>query len=251
MTIKEVEKELDIPRATVRFYEKEGLLRPQRGDNGYRAYSEQDIEDLKKIIIFRKLGFSLTDVEDVLDGAKPLSEVIESNIGQLELQTKELEGALKLSKRLKESKEEMDTFDADKYWNLVEEEERAGNRFMEIVKDIAEFERTNILKSFCRRDENGKLVPSVIKTVSYLVAFAVGILLGNCIMIWTGHDTREIKFNSVLKCFVFATLADCVIALPIYLLGRKYPKIAKNQSTINLAVWLIVLVLSVIILAII
>lgn len=110
MTIKEVEKELDIPRATVRFYEKEGLLRPQRGENGYRAYSRQDIEDLKKIIIFRKLGFSLTDVEDVLDGAKPLSEVIESNISQLELQMKELEGALKLSRKLKESKEEMETF---------------------------------------------------------------------------------------------------------------------------------------------
>ena len=251
MTIKEVEKELDIPRATVRFYEKEGLLRPQRGDNGYRAYSEQDIEDLKKIIIFRKLGFSLTDVEDVLDGAKPLSEVVESNISQLELQMKELEGALKLSKRLKESKEEMETFDADKYWNLVEEEERAGNRFMEIVKDIAEFEKTNILKSFCLRDEKGKLVPSVIKTVSYLVAFAVGILLANGILTWTGHDTREIGIISLLKCFVFATLMDCVVALPIYLLGRKYPKIAKNQSTINLVVWLILLIVFVVVLAII
>ena len=40
MTIKEVENLLDIPRATVRFYEKEGLVEPIREDNGYRNYSE-------------------------------------------------------------------------------------------------------------------------------------------------------------------------------------------------------------------
>lgn len=44
MTIKEVEKCLDIPRATVRYYEKEGLIDPIREENGYRDYSEEDVE---------------------------------------------------------------------------------------------------------------------------------------------------------------------------------------------------------------
>lgn len=242
MTIKEVEKVLDIPRATVRFYEKEGLLRPQRGDNGYRAYSEQDMEDLKKIIIFRKLGFSLTDVEDVLDGAKPLSEVIESNIGQLELQMKELEGALKLSKRLKESKEEMETFDADKYWNLVEEEERAGNRFMEIVKDIAEFEKNTILKHFCRRDEKGRLVPSLIMTVCHFAGIFLGLVLANGLMTLTGHGTGKKDLLLLVKCFVFATLIEGVLTLPIYLLGKKYPKIAKNSLAIYVDLGIILVI---------
>ena len=43
MTIKEVEQNLNVPRATVRFYEKEGLLSPVRGENGYREYSEEDV----------------------------------------------------------------------------------------------------------------------------------------------------------------------------------------------------------------
>ena len=33
MTIKEVEQLLEIPRATVRFYEKEGLVNPSREGN--------------------------------------------------------------------------------------------------------------------------------------------------------------------------------------------------------------------------
>ena len=51
MTIKEVETILEIPRATIRFYEKEGLFHPQRGANGYRDYSDEDVDRLKKIII--------------------------------------------------------------------------------------------------------------------------------------------------------------------------------------------------------
>jgi len=42
MTIKEVEQILGLPRATVRFYEKEGLIEPKRGENGYRDYSQMD-----------------------------------------------------------------------------------------------------------------------------------------------------------------------------------------------------------------
>ena len=40
MTIKEVEEELNVTRANVRFYEKEGLLTARRNPiNGYRDYS--------------------------------------------------------------------------------------------------------------------------------------------------------------------------------------------------------------------
>jgi len=41
MTIKELEQELEIPRATIRFYEKENLISPKRGANSYREYSNE------------------------------------------------------------------------------------------------------------------------------------------------------------------------------------------------------------------
>ena len=50
MDIKEVEKRLSVSRANIRFYEKEGLISPQRKENNYRNYSEEDIAKLKKNI---------------------------------------------------------------------------------------------------------------------------------------------------------------------------------------------------------
>ena len=55
MKINELEKMLNISRANIRFYEKEGLLNPERNDNGYREYEENEIAILKKIIVYRKL----------------------------------------------------------------------------------------------------------------------------------------------------------------------------------------------------
>ena len=80
MTIKEVEQLLEVPRATIRFYEKENLIKPVRESNGYRDYSEYDVGRLKQIILLRKIGFSVTDIEDVLDEARTLDEVLEENL---------------------------------------------------------------------------------------------------------------------------------------------------------------------------
>ena len=63
MTIKEVEQELEIPRATVRFYEKEQLISPVRNGNTYREYSDEDIATLKKVIILRKIGLSVSEIK--------------------------------------------------------------------------------------------------------------------------------------------------------------------------------------------
>lgn len=43
MKINDVEKQLGITKANIRFYEKEGLLTPSRSANGYRDYTEADI----------------------------------------------------------------------------------------------------------------------------------------------------------------------------------------------------------------
>ena len=40
MTIHELETRIGLPRASIRFYEKEGLIAPKRLANGYRDYSE-------------------------------------------------------------------------------------------------------------------------------------------------------------------------------------------------------------------
>ena len=67
MKINEVEKLLNVPMATIRFYEKEGLLVPQRNENSYREYSEDDVQVLKKIIVLRKAGISVDAIKRILE----------------------------------------------------------------------------------------------------------------------------------------------------------------------------------------
>ena len=99
MTIKELEQQLEIPRATIRFYEKENLITPKRGENSYREYSEDDVVTLKKIIILRKIGLSVSDIKNLLDGTSSLQPLLDKNISDLQKQIKELEGAISVCKR--------------------------------------------------------------------------------------------------------------------------------------------------------
>ena len=60
VTIKEVEEQTGLTRSNIRFYEKEKLIEPLRNDkNGYRDYSEKDVENIKKLLICAHWKFLL------------------------------------------------------------------------------------------------------------------------------------------------------------------------------------------------
>lgn len=236
MTIKEVEQYLEIPRATVRFYEKEGLLVPQRAENGYREYSDEDIVRLKKIIILRKLGISVSEIEDVLDGARPMSEVISNNIANLEKQMEELKGALSICHKLQDNCEELETFDVDKYWNAMGEEEKKGNRFIDIAKDVVHFEKATMLEYFGLADINGNLTVSVPKAT--FTIFATMIVAG-CLVCIMNKEWSIQHFAGGIRGIVIIMLVECIIGLPVYLLGKKYPKVAKHKVKILVGVCLV------------
>ena len=57
MKIKDVEKQVGISKANIRFYEEEGLIHPARNqENNYREYSETDVEQLQEINKLRLIG---------------------------------------------------------------------------------------------------------------------------------------------------------------------------------------------------
>ncbi|MDQ3058860.1 MAG: MerR family transcriptional regulator [Pseudomonadota bacterium] len=57
-----------VSAASIRFYEKEGLLAPgRRAANGYRGYSEGDIHQLRFIRLCRAMDMSLDEVRTLLD----------------------------------------------------------------------------------------------------------------------------------------------------------------------------------------
>ena len=49
MTIKDMELQTGLARANIRYYEAEGLISPERAENGYREYSQEDAETLLRV----------------------------------------------------------------------------------------------------------------------------------------------------------------------------------------------------------
>lgn len=66
MKISEVEARSGVPASTLRYYESLGLLAPRRSDNGYRAFTESDIQRLDLIGSAKQLGLELPEILDLL-----------------------------------------------------------------------------------------------------------------------------------------------------------------------------------------
>ncbi len=67
-TISIVSQMLEVHPQTLRLYEREGLLRPERTRGNTRMYSRQDIEKLEVILnLTREMGVNLAGVQVILD----------------------------------------------------------------------------------------------------------------------------------------------------------------------------------------
>ena len=67
MRIGETADRSGVPAKTIRYYEEIGLILPaERAQNGYRTYSEEDIQTLRFISRARGLGFSVDDCANLL-----------------------------------------------------------------------------------------------------------------------------------------------------------------------------------------
>jgi len=75
LKIGELASKSGLSRDTIRFYEREALLpQPERTPAGYRLYSPDVVERLSFIKQAQTLGFSLTEIRELLDGYHDASE---------------------------------------------------------------------------------------------------------------------------------------------------------------------------------
>lgn len=98
-SISELSQMMDVTTRTIRYYEEIGLIRPER-QGAARWYKENDRVRLMLILRGRRLGFSLQEIEELLDlydtdptEVNQLREVIrrgEQKIKQIEDQILEL-----------------------------------------------------------------------------------------------------------------------------------------------------------------
>lgn len=197
MKINEVEKLLNIPKATIRFYEKEGLLAPKRNENTYREYSEMDVETLKKIVVLRKIGISVDDIKQLQNGNLLLQDALSINLTNLYTQMEELKGAIKVCDLMQKKEENFASLDENYYWDIIYDEEEKGQSFIDIAKDYVLFEK----------DVLDKLTGGENKKFSKIVAqLTIWAILGGVLALKKG-DTFFAGINKKLIIFLIVSLA--------------------------------------------
>jgi MerR family copper efflux transcriptional regulator len=66
MNIGDAAERSGLPAKTIRYYEDIRLLKPARGENGYRDYSSEDVHRLRFLQRARSLGFTVEECRQLL-----------------------------------------------------------------------------------------------------------------------------------------------------------------------------------------
>ena len=115
MTVKELEERTGLDRATIRFYEKEGLISPRRMANGYRDYTPAEASALEKIALLRRLGLSIEQIRRVQTGELPLGVALDVQEEALQRQEQETFHARRILEAIREEGVSYETLEPNKY----------------------------------------------------------------------------------------------------------------------------------------
>jgi len=67
MKISEVAEITGLEISTIRFYERKGLILPDREKGStYRSYTDEDVNRLKAIILYRKMDLSIEMIKSII-----------------------------------------------------------------------------------------------------------------------------------------------------------------------------------------
>lgn len=134
--IHEVERLVGITKKNIRFYEKEGLLTPDRNsENGYREYGGEDVAVLKQIKLLRKLGLPLEEIRQLQAGRCTVGDAMRRHLVTLERERRNLEQAVQLCSGLQDMQERLDSLDPDAVLQEMEQMEQGGTTFLNKQKE--------------------------------------------------------------------------------------------------------------------
>ena len=98
MNISQLAKANKISTDTVRYYEKQNLLgAPPRQDNGYRVYTDADVETVRFVRGAQALGFTLAEIRTILPqlaagqfGRTEIEQQLQSKMAQIDTHMRQL-----------------------------------------------------------------------------------------------------------------------------------------------------------------
>lgn len=83
MKINDAERITGLTQKAIRLYESKGLVSIARDENGYRNYSNENIELLKRIKLFRSVGISISDIKLYIFGLMSLEEMADKRKSEI------------------------------------------------------------------------------------------------------------------------------------------------------------------------
>lgn len=142
MKINEVEAAVGVTKKNIRFYEEEGLIAPKREPgNGYRSYSQEDVERLRRIKLLRKLDVPLAEIRQMLDGGCTLAEGMARHLEALETRRANLEEALDFCRVLSREEGPLNELDVNQVLLRLTKREEQGVTFVNIEQTDRRAER--------------------------------------------------------------------------------------------------------------
>lgn len=175
----EVEKLTEVKEANIKFYEREGLIKPRRNENGYRDFSDEDVKIINRIKTLRMLDVPIPEIKKLFDGDVQLEAVLEERLSEMNLQAKVLDNRMESCRRI--IKEGMELAD-------ISPEVLSGNReeWSEKLRHIVD---EDIDKRF------------ILKGVAFTAAFAVGVKFTVVVLtmgVFSQQDTVFCFFGGML-----------------------------------------------------
>ncbi len=122
MTIKDMEVQTGLARANIRYYEAEGLITPERAENGYRDYSQEDAETLLRVKLLRALGLTVGQIKAVVRGETELDAALSARIAAIQKEKTALDRAGEIAGRIRQAHTQFRTLDARPYLDEMQTE---------------------------------------------------------------------------------------------------------------------------------
>lgn len=149
MRIGEIAKLTGLNISNIRFYERKGLLCPERKeDSKYREYTEADVLRLKEILLYRKMGISIETIHLLINKQVNQQDVLLRQQKILQDEIRDLKGSMELCQMLLLDRNwEVKENQIDQYLDYVHQEEERGIGFSkveELLENITEYTRDGI-----------------------------------------------------------------------------------------------------------
>lgn len=136
MKIYQVEELVGITKKNIRFYEEQKLLCPKRNpQNDYREYSLEDVRQLEKIKLLRKLSVPIEEIRLIEVGKVSLTQSMNQQIERIEKELQNAELMKELCARLRDEATDLKTLNASFYLSEMEKMENQGTKFKDIQKE--------------------------------------------------------------------------------------------------------------------